>query len=79
MFGDINDPESEVSRLKKSQRNYDLLGELNVRPRTSYLARITNPNPQISPKTNAGPHGHGETGKMEAVEPGGESRVVRAE
>jgi MoCo/4Fe-4S cofactor protein with predicted Tat translocation signal len=39
-FGDINDSESAVSRSKRSSRNYALLGPLNTRPRTTYLARI---------------------------------------
>ena len=43
-FGDLTDPNSKVSKAKGSNRNYVLLEELNVRPRTSYLARITNPN-----------------------------------
>jgi Fe-S-cluster-containing dehydrogenase component len=44
-FGNINDPNALVTVLKKSPRNYELLGELNIRPRTSYLARIKNKNP----------------------------------
>ncbi len=48
-FGNINDPDSEVSRKKKFNRNYNLLEELNVKPRTSYLAKIRNPNPEIKP------------------------------
>jgi molybdopterin-containing oxidoreductase family iron-sulfur binding subunit len=39
-FGNVNDKASEVSRLKASDRNYALLGELNTKPRTTYLARI---------------------------------------
>ncbi len=47
IFGDINDPASRVARLKKQQRDYNLLEDLNTRPRTSYLARLRNPNPEI--------------------------------
>ena len=47
VFGDINNPESEVSKRKGSQRNYGILEDLNTRPRTTYLARITNPNPEL--------------------------------
>jgi molybdopterin-containing oxidoreductase family iron-sulfur binding subunit len=49
-FGDINDPTSVVSRMKKSDRRYELLAELSVKPRTSYLGRITNPNPELEPR-----------------------------
>ncbi|MCS6913543.1 MAG: TAT-variant-translocated molybdopterin oxidoreductase, partial [Myxococcota bacterium] len=47
VFGDIMDPNSRVSQVKKSQRNYTMLAELNVKPRTSYLARIRNQNPEL--------------------------------
>jgi molybdopterin-containing oxidoreductase family iron-sulfur binding subunit len=48
LFGDVNDPESKVSSMKKHNRNYDLLAEYNTRPRTSFLARIRNPNPELA-------------------------------
>jgi len=47
VFGDLNDKESEVSKAKTSPLDYDLLGELNTRPRTSYAARIVNRNPEL--------------------------------
>jgi molybdopterin-containing oxidoreductase family iron-sulfur binding subunit len=47
MFGDLNDPKSRVSEWKRSSLNYSLLGELNTRPRTTYLTEIRNPNPEV--------------------------------
>ncbi|HUA17490.1 MAG TPA: TAT-variant-translocated molybdopterin oxidoreductase [Bryobacteraceae bacterium] len=47
VFGDINDPKSRVAQLKAQARNYSLLEDLNVRPRTTYLGRLRNPNPEI--------------------------------
>jgi len=47
MFGDLNDPKSRVSAWKREGLNYSLLAELNTRPRTTYLADIRNPNPEL--------------------------------
>jgi Fe-S-cluster-containing dehydrogenase component len=47
VFGDLNDPDSAVNLVKRSPLNYALLAELNTRPRTTYLARVRNPHPDI--------------------------------
>jgi len=47
VFGDIADPKTRVSKIKAENRNYRLLEYLNVKTRTSYLARIRNPNPKM--------------------------------
>ncbi len=46
-FGDLNHPGAEVNQWKAEPHNYDLLGDLNTRPRTSYLARIRNPHDEL--------------------------------
>jgi len=51
IFGNINDPNSRVARLKSQARNYSLLDDLNTRPRTTYLAEVRNPNAEL--KTSA--------------------------
>jgi MoCo/4Fe-4S cofactor protein with predicted Tat translocation signal len=48
VFGNINDRNSRVSQLKNSPLNYGLLDDLNTRPRTTYLAEVRNPNPELS-------------------------------
>lgn len=49
VFGDINDEKSRVATLKQDGRDYGLLEETGTRPRTTYLARLSNPNPEITP------------------------------
>ena len=56
VFGDLNDPDSEMAALRKHPRTYELLEELNTKPRTTYLARLLNPNPALAPAAGDGEH-----------------------
>jgi len=57
VFGDLNKKASAVSQKKASPRNYVLLHDLNTKPRTSYLASVRNPNPELHPAAPAGAKG----------------------
>ena len=62
VFGDLNDPTSRVAKLQAQKRRYDLLADLNTRPRTVYLAAVRNPNGELggaAPPPPPGEGGHG--------------------
>ena len=52
VFGNINDPNSRVTKIKAQPRNYGVLTQINTRPRTSYIANVVNPNMEIGDRTD---------------------------
>ena len=62
VFGDVNDAESRVSRAQASPASFNLLEELGTRPRTTYVARIRNPNPKLVARLGGGAKSHAEAG-----------------
>ncbi len=53
IFGNVNDANSRVSKLKAGSRNYHLLADLNTRPRTTYIGAVRNPNPELQSSEKA--------------------------
>jgi len=53
VFGNVNDPNSKVSKIKAQPRNYSVLSDINTRPRTTYIANVVNPNLEIGDRTGA--------------------------
>ena len=47
-FGNINDKNSKVAKIKAQERNYGVLADVNTRPRTTYIAEVINPNAELS-------------------------------
>ena len=47
VFGNMNDPGSAINKSRSNDRKYNMLAELNTKPRTSYLGRVRNPNPEL--------------------------------
>jgi molybdopterin-containing oxidoreductase family iron-sulfur binding subunit len=58
-FGNLRDQASAVAKAKADRRNYALLDELNTRPRTTYLSKIRNPNPELSARAESTRAGSG--------------------
>jgi MoCo/4Fe-4S cofactor protein with predicted Tat translocation signal len=58
VFGNLNDKDGEARRLKTSPLNYGVLAELNTQPRTTYLARVANPHPDLPAPKGADPGEH---------------------
>ncbi|HUP64381.1 MAG TPA: TAT-variant-translocated molybdopterin oxidoreductase [Thermoanaerobaculia bacterium] len=61
VFGNKNDENSEVARLRSEPLNYGLLTELNTQPRTTYLGSLKNPNPELAPAGAPATAGHAES------------------
>jgi Fe-S-cluster-containing dehydrogenase component len=47
VFGDLNDKNSRAAKMRANERSYQVIADINTRPRTTYVAEILNPNPQL--------------------------------
>jgi molybdopterin-containing oxidoreductase family iron-sulfur binding subunit len=59
VFGDLNDRDSQIAKLREDKRSYDLLAFLNIKPRTHFMARIRNPHEGLDDGGHDGGHHHG--------------------
>ncbi|HEV3209545.1 MAG TPA: TAT-variant-translocated molybdopterin oxidoreductase [Chthoniobacterales bacterium] len=75
VFGDIKDPKSKVSQLRTLPQNYHLLEYLNIQTRTTYLARIRNPNPKMPGAARVGNINVDEHGDQRHSAPRAESEM----
>jgi molybdopterin-containing oxidoreductase family iron-sulfur binding subunit len=66
VFGDLNDPNSQVSKLHAAQVSYGMLEELNVKPRLKYMARVRNPAVDHGAHDHGHGHGHDHGGHANA-------------
>ncbi|QDV22307.1 TAT-variant-translocated molybdopterin oxidoreductase [Aureliella helgolandensis] len=66
VFGDIKDPNTKVSQMQHSPRAYDMLAELNIKPRTRYLARVRNTHPRLKTRDQLAEAAHGHAGESHA-------------
>ncbi len=58
VFGDVNDPNSIVSKNHSDSRTYDMLNELNIKPRTKYMARVRNVHARLKTADQLKTHEH---------------------
>ncbi len=56
IFGDLNDPTSRIAQLHKDERSYNVLDELNTKPRVKYLAKVRNPVASVGHERPADTH-----------------------
>jgi MoCo/4Fe-4S cofactor protein with predicted Tat translocation signal len=70
VFGNIKDPQSQVSKNHADARTYDMLGDLNIKPRTKYMVRVRNTHQRLKTESQlaSAEHGHGHD-KHETTEP----------